>query len=72
MVISKSENPRCFKNLTKDRIPVYWKVNKKAWMTSTTSALPHLDNGEKQDVKLNCRKLMLQHLIVYMDNCRKV
>ncbi|GBP97282.1 Tigger transposable element-derived protein 4 [Eumeta japonica] len=32
MVIGKSKNPRCFKNITK--LPVTYKANKSAWMTS--------------------------------------
>ena len=32
-VIGKSENPRCFKNIQKDGLPVTYRSNKKAWMT---------------------------------------
>lgn len=33
LVIGKSENPRCFKNIKKSQLPVKWAFNKKAWMT---------------------------------------
>ncbi|XP_033110353.1 tigger transposable element-derived protein 6-like [Anneissia japonica] len=33
MVINRAENPRCFKNIKKDRLPVVWEANRKAWMT---------------------------------------
>jgi hypothetical protein len=32
-VIGKSENPRCFKNVNKAKLPVKYRANKKAWMT---------------------------------------
>ena len=32
-VIGRSENPRCFKNIQKDGLPVTYRSNKKAWMT---------------------------------------
>ncbi len=34
LVTGKGENPRCFRNLEKEALPVTWKHNKKAWMTS--------------------------------------
>ena len=34
LVIGKSENPRAFKNVNKDRLPVTYRANKKVWMTS--------------------------------------
>jgi hypothetical protein len=33
LVIGKAKNPRCFKNINIDNLPVYWESNKKAWMT---------------------------------------
>ncbi|XP_071965525.1 tigger transposable element-derived protein 6-like [Antedon mediterranea] len=33
MIIGRAENPRCFKTIKKDRLPVVWKANRKAWMT---------------------------------------
>ena len=33
-VIGHSENPRCFKNISACNLPVIYKANKKAWMTS--------------------------------------
>ena len=34
LVIGKAKNPRCFRNLKKEALPVTWKHNKEAWMTS--------------------------------------
>jgi hypothetical protein len=33
LVIGKAKNPRCFKNINIDNLPVYWESSKKAWMT---------------------------------------
>lgn len=33
-VIGKSQNPRAFKGLNKDNLPVHYRANTKAWMTS--------------------------------------
>lgn len=35
MFVNKSMNPRALKGKDKDRLPVYWRANKKAWVTST-------------------------------------
>jgi hypothetical protein len=32
----KAANPRCFKNLKINNLPVIWKDNKKLWMTVAT------------------------------------
>ena len=32
-MIHKSENPRAFRNVNKNGLPVIWRANKKAWMT---------------------------------------
>ena len=34
LVIGKSLNPRCFKNINKSALPVIYRANKKAWMRS--------------------------------------
>ncbi|CAG9806890.1 unnamed protein product [Chironomus riparius] len=34
LLIYTSENPRAFKNVDKSKLGVYWRSNKKAWMTS--------------------------------------
>ena len=34
LVIGKSPRPRCFKNVNVDNLPVTYRANKKAWMTS--------------------------------------
>ena len=33
MLVYRSENPRALKNIKKDKLPVLWKSNKKAWVT---------------------------------------
>jgi hypothetical protein len=33
MFIHRSLNPRAMKNVDKTSLPVYWRANKKAWMT---------------------------------------
>ena len=45
MVIGKSLNPRCFKNLNKSALPVIYRANAKAWMRSDIFIewLNHLD-----------------------------
>ena len=34
LVIGKAAKPRCFRNLGIQKLPVEWRSNKKAWMTS--------------------------------------
>ena len=34
LVIGRAAKPRCFKHLCLDKLPVTWKFNKKAWMTT--------------------------------------
>lgn len=34
LLLYKSENPRDFKRISKGSLPVHWRSNKKAWMTS--------------------------------------
>jgi hypothetical protein len=36
LVIGKAANPRCFKSLKINSLPVIWRNNKKAWMTAAT------------------------------------
>lgn len=61
LVIGKSENPRCFKNLRKEYLPVTWKHNKKAWMTTKIM--------EDWLLQLN-RKMAIQkrHILLFLDN----
>ena len=35
LVIGKSQKPRCFKHISPSSLPVTWKHNKKAWMTTS-------------------------------------
>ena len=61
LVIGKSANPRCFRNLSKDALPVTWKSNKKAWMTSAlfTEWLQSLNQS---------MRLQRRHILLYLDN----
>ena len=34
LVIGRTEKPRCFKNVSMTNLPIHWKHNKKAWMTT--------------------------------------
>jgi hypothetical protein len=45
LVIGKSLNPRCFKNINKSALPVIYRANSKAWMRSDIFIewLKHLD-----------------------------
>jgi DDE superfamily endonuclease len=45
LVIGKSLNPRCFKNINKSALPVIYRANSKAWMRSDIFIewLEHLD-----------------------------
>ena len=58
MVIGKSKNPRCFKNIK--RLPVTYKTNKSAWMTSILFE----EEIRKWDAELKWRKVLL-----LVDNC---
>lgn len=35
MFINRSLNPRCMKQCNKNNLPVYWRANKKSWMTAS-------------------------------------
>ena len=61
LVIGKSENPRCFRNLRKESLPVVWRNNKKAWM-----------NGELftewiQDLN-RAMRLQKRSILLFIDN----
>ncbi|KAF0762407.1 tigger transposable element-derived protein 4-like [Aphis craccivora] len=58
MVIGKSKNPRCFKNIK--RLPVTYKADKSAWMTSILFE----EEIRKWDAELKGRKVLL-----LVDNC---
>jgi hypothetical protein len=38
-VSAKSSNPRCFKNIKAEKLPVHFRDNKKAWMTAELMSL---------------------------------
>lgn len=61
LVIGKSNNPRCFKNIKKENLPVIWKSNRKAWMTTSIM--------EEWLIRLN-RKMAIQNrkILLFLDN----
>ena len=62
LVIAKSENPRCFRGITKAALPVIYRANKKAWMTTILFKewLERL-NGQMQ--------LQHRNILLFVDNC---
>lgn len=62
LVIGKAENPRCFRGLDKSLLPVTYRSNKKAWMTSTLFQ-EWLD-------RLNAKmKIQKRSILLFVDNC---
>lgn len=61
LVIGKSLKPRCFKNLDVHNLPVIWRANKKAWMTSILMDewLNSLNNKMKNQNR---------HILLFLDN----
>jgi len=61
LIIGKSAKPRCFRNLDKHSLPVIWRSNKKAWMTSGLF---------KEWMQLFNKKMQRQqrNVIVFLDN----
>lgn len=61
LVIGKSLRPRCFNNANVLEFPVYWRANKKAWMTSIL-----MDQWLKiLNQKMKCQK---RNIILFLDN----
>lgn len=68
LVIYHSENPRCMKNVPKKTLPVIWKHNKKAWMTSSIF-IEWFTQYFCPAVKRYCEKLNLSHkALLVLDN----
>lgn len=63
LVIGKYENPRCFKNTDKDKLPVIWKANSRAWMTEEIFRAYLLERNA--EFKRQGRIILL-----FVDNCR--
>lgn len=61
LVIGKSKKPRCFNKIDIDKLPVIWKSNRKAWMTS--------DIMEEWLIRLN-KKMSMQKrkILLFLDN----
>lgn len=62
LVIGKSLKPRCFKNVKVDKLPVTYKANKKAWMTS--GIFEEWVDSVNDQMKKENRKILL-----IVDNC---
>lgn len=61
LVIGKSYNPRCFKNINKSTLPVTYFSNKKSWMTSNAF------NDWIRTVN-NTMRLQRRHILMFLDN----
>ncbi|XP_041377364.1 tigger transposable element-derived protein 6-like [Gigantopelta aegis] len=61
LVIGKAQNPRCFKNINKDTLPVTWTANRKAWMTS------QLFNDWLQQLNRQMRQ-QRRKILLFIDN----
>ena len=62
LVIGKSLNPRCFRGVDKAALPVMYRANKTAWMTSSLF---------KEWLERLNSKMLLQgrHILPFVDNC---
>ncbi|XP_062599444.1 tigger transposable element-derived protein 6-like [Saccostrea cucullata] len=61
LVIGKSNQPRCFKNIKKTTLPVDYTANKKAWMTS------EIFNNWILAIN-NSMKKQRRHILMFLDN----
>ncbi|XP_060080562.1 tigger transposable element-derived protein 6-like [Ylistrum balloti] len=61
LIIGKSLNPRCFKNIRPAQLPVTWRTNKKAWMTG------QLFRERVTDLDRRMR-LARRHILLFLDN----
>lgn len=60
-VIGKAENPRCFRGVRKSDLPVYWRSNKKAWMTTALFEDFLADFNRKM-------RAQNRHVLLFVDN----
>jgi hypothetical protein len=63
LVIGKAENPRCFRGMDKALLPVTYKANKKAWMTSQ----PFREWTDRINSQMKTQK---RKILIFVDNCR--
>ena len=61
LVIGKTERPRCFRNLDVKTLPVTWRNNKKAWMTSKLFTSWLADFNRQM-------RLQSRHVLLFLDN----
>ncbi|KAI6651914.1 Tigger transposable element-derived protein 1-like [Oopsacas minuta] len=68
LLVYRAENPRAFKNLTKNSLPVIWKSNTKAWVTLVVFEDWFL-NHFIPEVKLYCWKMEIPFkILLLLDN----
>lgn len=68
LLVYKSENPRAFKGVDKEKLPVHWTSNSKAWVTRIIF-LNWYKNCFGQEVETFCQKHNLAHnVILLLDN----
>lgn len=69
LVIGKSKNPRCFKHVNMDRLPVKWTNQRSAWM-DTVIFLDWFHQTFVKSVRAHLRKKKLQpKALLILDNC---
>ena len=61
LVIGKSRKPHCFRNIDPHTLPVIYRNNKKAWMTSKI----YEDYLQTLDTKMRRQK---RHILLFVDN----
>ena len=61
LVIGKAAKPRCFKNVDPSQLPVTWRANKKAWMT-TEIFVEWLKSFDKK------MRLQKRNVLLFIDN----
>ena len=62
LVIEKSLKPRCFRGIDKAALPITYRTNKKAWMTSSLFK----EWLERLNSKMH---LQGRHILLFVDNC---
>lgn len=69
MLVYHSENPRALKGLSKHRLPVIWKANKKAWVTQKIF-LEWFTDHFCPEVESYCKeKNLANKILLLLDNC---
>ncbi|XP_064632735.1 tigger transposable element-derived protein 6-like [Lineus longissimus] len=61
LIIGKSGKPRCFRNLSKQHLPIEWEHNKKAWMMGDIF-------GRWVETFNSRMRLQGRHVLLFIDN----